>query len=54
MVGSLDAEGHTVLERLTARLRAKGLLPAAATLVLVRASRELDLDGSNFVRIRKV
>jgi pyruvate kinase len=54
LVDTLDADGHALLERLTARLRAKGLLPAAATMVLVRASRELDLDDSNFVRIRKV
>ena len=54
IVDPLDTDGQSVLARLTSRLRAKGLLPATATLVLVRASPELNQDESNFVRIRRV
>ena len=54
IIDQLDEAGEVVLARLTARLRARGLLPAAATLVLVRASQEQDRDDSNFVRIRRV
>ena len=42
------------LAELTSPLRARGLLPAAATLVIVRASPDLTEDGANFVKIRRV
>jgi pyruvate kinase len=54
IVDPLDASRDAAVTELATLLRARGLLPAAATLVIVRASPDLDQDSANFVRIRRV
>ncbi|HXG89574.1 MAG TPA: pyruvate kinase [Vicinamibacterales bacterium] len=54
VVDSLDGEAYDIVDRVGVSLRARGLLPRPATVVVVSASPDLDKRAVNFLRIRNV
>jgi pyruvate kinase len=50
----LNEDAYTTVDHAAEQLRAAGMLPAPATVVVVSASPDLDRRRANFLRIRKV
>jgi pyruvate kinase len=54
VIDDLAGEPDEVVDRVVHRLRADGRLPAAATVVIVSSSPNLERVDANFVRVRRV
>ena len=54
VVQSLQGSNDEIVGRAVERLRAGGLLPTPATIVIVSARPELEIGSANFVRIRRL